>query len=149
MAADHPEFYIFSPWGGTDPFFDRCLAVLVSGPGLCHRESTWLTNLKGLATYNIPKLDVLISGTFQSLPYAGNDFPFVQSQSLGDRRRRCSSVPVDSPWTAARGRHSRRIPQPCQARRTYGDRLNAVDLRFGKILKYGKTRTLVDSTSST
>jgi hypothetical protein len=25
----------------------------------------------------------------------------------------------------------------------YGDRLNDVDLRFGKILKYGRTRTLV------
>ena len=26
---------------------------------------------------------------------------------------------------------------------TYGDRLNDVDLRFGKILKYGRTRSLV------
>ena len=49
----------------------------------CHRESGWKTNLKGLATYNVPKVDVLISGTFRSLPYPGNEFPSVQSQSIG------------------------------------------------------------------
>ena len=26
---------------------------------------------------------MLVSGTFRSLPYAGNEFPSVQSQSLG------------------------------------------------------------------
>ena len=31
----------------------------------------------------MPKIDVLLSGTFKSLPYPGNEFPSVQSQSLG------------------------------------------------------------------
>ena len=71
VAAQHPEINIFSPWGGT-----RVLPGTAGGPGglgqwpqaFCHRESRWLTNFKGLATYNIPKIDVLISGTFHSLP---------------------------------------------------------------------------------
>ena len=84
MVKKHPEIYIFGPWGGTDGFLDTFLGGVGQWPqAFCHRESGWQTNVKGLATYTVPKVDVLISGTFRSLPYPGNEFPSVQSQSLG------------------------------------------------------------------
>ena len=84
VVAKHPEFYIFGPWGGTDPFLDTFLGGLGQWPqSSCHRESGWKTNVKALATYTLPKIDVLISGTFRSLPTAGSEFPSVQSQSIG------------------------------------------------------------------
>ena len=119
-----------------------------SGSGrrqFCHRESGWQTNLKGLATYTVPKIDVLFSGTFRSLPYPGNEFPSVQSQSIGGTGDwRCSSA--SRAWTAptSAGRSSSGIPVEflniVEPGKLYGDRLNSIDLRFGKILRYGNTQ---------
>ena len=84
---------------------------------------------------------MLVSGTFHSLPYPGNNFPSVANQSIG-------GVAVASPSQTSLGRAFSNgqavtflnIVEPGVK---YGDRLNDVDLRFGKNLKYGRTRTLV------
>jgi hypothetical protein len=149
VVQNHPEFYIFTAWGGTDPFLDTFLGNVAQWPQeFCHRESGWKTNIKGLATYTIPKVDVLLSGTFRSLPYPGNEFPSVQSQSLGGvatalflgipgvdstnlGRPLASGIPVE-------------FLQIVEPGKLYGDRLNALDLRFGKNLRFGNTRTLVN-----
>jgi hypothetical protein len=143
VAKNHPEFYIFGPWGGTDPFLDTFLGGLGQWPqAFCHRESGWKTNLKGLATYNFPKIDVLISGTFRSLPYAGNEFPAVATQSLGGQA--LLLFPETSLGRLFGGGNQAveffNIVKPGSL---YGDRLNNVDLRFGKNLRYGRTRTLI------
>jgi len=58
VVAKHPDFYIFGPWGGNDPFLDTFLGGIGQWPqSSCHRESGWQTNVKGLATYNVPKID--------------------------------------------------------------------------------------------
>ncbi len=145
VAAQHPETYIFGPWGGTDGFFPGAPGA-VGGLGqwpqaFCHRESTWLTNFKGLATYNIPKVDVLISGTFHSLPYAGNNFPSVSSQSLqGQALLLSSETSLGHAFAGGNGVEFFNIVKPGSL---YGNRLNGMDLRFGKNLRYGHTRTLV------
>ena len=71
LVQAHPEVYIFAPWGGSSPFFAD--SPFVGGLGqwpqaFCHRESGWQTNVKGLASYTVPRIDVLVSGTFHSLP---------------------------------------------------------------------------------
>jgi hypothetical protein len=149
VVNNHPEAYIFSAWGGTDPFLDTFLGGVGQWPqAFCHRESGWQTNLKGLVTYTVPKIDVLLSGTFRSLPYPGNEFPSVQSQSIGGQatalfggilgpdstnlgRPLASGIPVE-------------ILNIVEPGKLYGDRLNSIDLRFGKILKYGSTRTMIN-----
>jgi hypothetical protein len=148
VVTKHPEFYIFGPWGGTDGFLDTFLGGTGQWPqSACHRESGWQTNVKGLATYNVPKVDVLVSGTFRSLPYPGNEFPSVQSQSIGGQATALflgvpglDSTNLGRPLSSGIPVEFLNIVQPGAK---YGDRLNAVDLRFGKILKYGTTRTLV------
>jgi len=149
VVTQHPEFYIFGPWGGTETFGDTFLGGVAQWPQqYCHRESGWKTNLKGLVTYTVPKIDVLLSGTFRSLPYPGNEFPSVQSQSLGATvtglflgipgvdstnlgRPLASGIPVE-------------FLQIVEPGKLYGDRLSSVDLRFGKILRYGNSRTMIN-----
>jgi hypothetical protein len=135
-----PEIYIPAGGGGTLSVFN---SIAQWPRNYCHRESGWLTQIKGLATYTVPKVDVLVSGTFQSKPYVGANFPNVASQSLPAHwvvpsfliaprlgRPLAGGAPVTLLGLVAPGTK-------------YGDRLNQVDLRFGKLLRYGGTRTLV------
>ena len=148
VVKNHPETYIFGPWGGTDGFLDTFLGGVGQWPqSSCHRESGWKTNLKGLVTYTMPKVDVLISGTFRSLPYPGNEFPSVQSQSIGGQATALflgipgvDSTNLGRPLASGIPVEFLNIVKPGEM---YGDRMNAIDLRFGKILRYGTTKTLV------
>jgi hypothetical protein len=148
VVANHPDFYIFGPWGGNDGFLDTFLGGLGQWPqSSCHRESGWQTNVKGLATYSVPKIDVLISGTFRSLPYPGNEFPSVQSQSIGGQVTALflgipgvDSTNLGRPLSSGIPVEFLNIVKPGVK---YGDRLNSVDLRLGKILRHGSTKTLV------
>jgi len=148
VVASHPEVYIFGPWGGTDGFLDTFLGGIAQWPQeFCHRESGWQTNLKGLATYTVPKIDVLLSGTFRSLPYPGSEFPSVQSQSLGAQVLAFNIPGVVNTTSLARPFGSGQAVEFLQIVKpgtVYGDRLNSVDLRFGKILRYGKSKAQVN-----
>src|SRR5262249_44782658 len=83
---------------------------------------------------------VLFSGTFRSLPYAGNEFPSVQSQSLGGTVLAfnipgfLNTTSLGRPFGSGNGVEFLNIVQPGAL---YGNRLNAVDLRVSKILKLG------------
>jgi hypothetical protein len=139
VVKAHPEYYIFGPWGGTGGFLDTFLGGLGQWPQqFCHRESGWKTNIKGLASYNVPKLDMLLSGTLRSLPYAGNEFPSVQSQSLGGQVL-AFNLPGFNTTSLGRTFGSGQpveflnIVQPGAM---YGNRLSAVDLRVSKVLKF-------------
>ncbi|HEY3161374.1 MAG TPA: hypothetical protein VGJ78_20550, partial [Vicinamibacterales bacterium] len=150
VVSNHPEYYIFGPWGGTGGFLDTFLGGLGQWPQqFCHRESGWQTNLKALATYTVPKADVLISGTFRSLPYPGNEFPSIQSQSLNGQVLSFNipfiglvdpNMKLNRPFGSGQAVEFFNLVDPGKL---YGDRLNAVDLRFGKIVKYDKTRTQI------
>jgi hypothetical protein len=143
VVQNHPEYYIFGPWGGTGGFLDTFLGGIGQWPQqFCHRESGWQTNIKGLATYNVPKVDVLVSGTFRSLPYPGNEFPSVQSQSLSGQAFSVPQFQTNLGRALGSGQPIEFL-QVVQPGALYGDRLNAVDLRFGKIFKYGRTKTQV------
>jgi hypothetical protein len=142
VAKAHPEVNIFGAWGGTLGFFDAFQPGLWQWPlAYCHRESGWVTNYKGLATYTIPKADVLVSGTFHSLPYPGSNFPSVTSQSL---IAQTFVLFADTSLGRFFANGSPVAPlQLVQPGAVYGDRLSGVDLRLGKNLRYGRTKTLV------
>jgi hypothetical protein len=146
LAAQHPDVYISSIGalgGGSLGFGSPFIGGIAQIPqSFCHRESGWQTNVKGLASYNVPKIDVLVSGTFHSLPYPGGNFPSITNQSLGGQAFLLfNETSLTRPFSGVDAVQFFNIVKPGTVQ--YFDRLNGVDLRFGKILKYGRTKTLV------
>jgi Carboxypeptidase regulatory-like domain len=106
----------------------------------CHVAEPWLTQVRGLATYVVPKIDVQLAASFQFKPgtlgLGGND-----SASNG------ASVNANYAVTSAvagvpllNGQQSVNLLVPGEL---YGEYVRQVDLRAGKILRFGRTRTLV------
>jgi hypothetical protein len=143
VVAQHPEMYIFTGWGGTLDFFKQFNPSLGQWPqAFCRRESGWNTNIKGLASYTVPGIDVLVSGTWHSVPYPGNNFPSITSQSLGGQ---VLAVPIAEtnlgrPLSSGNVIEFLNIVEPGKLKY---ERLSQADVRFGKNLRYGRSRTLV------
>ncbi len=96
----------------------------------------------------MPKIDVLFSGTFRSLPYPGNEFPSVQSQSIGGQATALflgipgvDSTNLGRPLSSGIPVEFLNIVEPGEK---YGDRLTSIDLRFGKVLRYNNTKTMIN-----
>jgi hypothetical protein len=136
-----PEIYI--PLGGGGGTLNPVQSIAQWSRTYCHRESGYLTHVKGLATYTIPKVDVLISGTFQSKPYVGANFPSVASQSIPAISVTPSVVIAPSLGRPLAGGVPTTLLSLVKPGDKYGDRLNQVDIRFGKLLRFSRTRTLV------
>jgi hypothetical protein len=99
----------------------------------CHADSGYVTRVTGLGSYTVPKIDVLVSGTFRSDQGAIIAANYtvtsaVAAQSLG--RPLAGATPNVSVNLIAPGE-------------IYGDRVNEVDLRVAKVLRFGRTRTNV------
>ena len=110
--------------------------VSLLGAPYCHQDTNWLTQVKLLASYQVPVVDLQVSGTFQSVPgvaISGNyNAPFaVYGPSLGrvvSGGNANSTVQVNlvAPGTE------------------YGDRIQQLDLRIGRVLNVGRTRSTVN-----
>ncbi len=90
---------------------------------------------------------MLLSGTFKSLPYPGNEFPSVQSQSLSGQVL-AFNIPgvvntsgLNRPFSSGNVVQFFNIVEPGGL---YGDRLTSIDLRLGKILRFGNSRTAIN-----
>jgi hypothetical protein len=127
---------------------DNCAVVTQVGPApgreqrlsdfnpsqlYCHVDGSFLTQVKVSGTFTMPRIDLLVSAALQSRPgpeiaanyQAGNA---EVSSSLGrilSGGVRNVTVNLIEPGTM------------------YGERLNQIDLRLGKILRFGRTRATV------
>jgi hypothetical protein len=113
------------------------------GNPYCHSDPGFVTKVTALGAYTVPKVDVLVSGTFRSdqgAPLAANwgaakgDLPgggFAPgsvSEALGRPAQGVgTTVPIN-------------LVAPGQV---WGDRVNALDLRFAKVLRFGRMRNTV------
>jgi hypothetical protein len=99
----------------------------------CHVDPGFVTKMSAIASYVVPKLDVLLAGTVRSnqgapLRATWNAPIDVVAAALGRTPAVAgTTVPID-------------LIAPGQA---WGDRVNEVDLRVAKILKFGRLRTNV------
>jgi hypothetical protein len=121
VRAKIPEL---STLGGVSP-------VVNTGNPFCHSDPGFVTKITGLGSYTIPKIDVLFSGTFRS--------------DQGAPLRATWNAPKDA-VTAALGRTAQApgstIPIDLLAPgQKWGDRVNELDLRIAKVLRFGRTRT--------
>jgi hypothetical protein len=107
-------------------------AVSVGNP-FCHSDPGFVTKLTALGSYTVPRFDVLVSGTIRSdqgapLSATWNAPVALVSSALG---RPAAVVGTTVPIN---------LVAPGQV---WGDRVNAVDLRFAKILRFGRTRNTI------
>jgi hypothetical protein len=113
--------------------------------GSCAVSEDWLTSIRGLASYTIPKIDVLVSASFRSLPAAAPGTTTVASNgnSLAANYNVSSAIlqqQTGRPLVPGLTFQTVNLLLPGH---TYPDRLNSLDARFGKILRFGRTRTNV------
>jgi hypothetical protein len=96
----------------------------------CHQDSGWQTQVKMLGTYTVPRVDVQLAFTFQSVPgpmvSANLVVPNAQVQPSLGRPLSGNAANVTVPIVAPGA--------------LYGDRLNQTDFRVGKILRFGPRR---------
>ena len=106
----------------------------------CHVTEPWLTQIRGLASYVVPKVDVQMAVSFQFKPgtlgLGGND---SASNGLSVNANYVVTNAVAG-TTLLNNQQSVNLLRPGEL---YGDYVRQVDLRAGKILKFARTRTLV------
>jgi hypothetical protein len=99
----------------------------------CDVTGAWRTQFKALASYTIPRVDVMVSGTFQSLagPELLAEYVAPNAEVLPSLGRSLSGGASNTPVA---------LVEPGTL---YGPRLNQVDFRVGKVLRVGGTRATV------
>jgi hypothetical protein len=106
----------------------------VNGLPYCDQTTNWLTQVKGAASYMIPRIDVSVAATYQYLPgptisanwvvLNAQIAPILGRNLAGGAAN--TTVNVVTPGTE------------------YGPGLSQLDLRFAKILRIGPSRTTIN-----
>jgi hypothetical protein len=112
--------------GGVNP-------IVNTGNPFCHSDPGLVTKVTGLGTYTVPKIDVLLAGTFRSdqgapLRATWNAPVALVSAALGRPASAAgTTIPID-------------LVAPGQV---WGDRVNEIDVRIAKVLRFGRTKSTV------
>jgi hypothetical protein len=109
----------------------------------CDIASGWKVTVGGLASYVVPKWDVNVSATFQSRPFSGANFPGIASQSLAANWLVFNAQVQPELGRPLAGNAQSTFVNVVEPGTLYGDRLNQVDLRVSKILRFGGRRANV------
>jgi Carboxypeptidase regulatory-like domain len=99
----------------------------------CHQEEPFLTQVKGFGTYTVPRIDIQVSGSFQSIPG-----PIVAANFIATNAQVMPSL--GRPLAGGVANMTVNIVEPGSM---YGERLNQLDLRIGKTFRTGGKRTMV------
>jgi Carboxypeptidase regulatory-like domain len=113
----------------------------------CKVDEEWQMNWRGLVTYTIPKVDVLVSGILRS--QANTEPLTIETGVATNGIGLASNYTVTPAILAANGQtpfapgvttQNVNLVPPSSL---FGDRVNSVDMRFGKILRFGGRRANV------
>jgi len=106
----------------------------------CHVTEPWLTQIRGLTSYVIPKADVQLAVTFQFKPgtlgFNGNDSA-TNGLSVN------SNYVVTNAIAGTPLLNNQQTVNLLRPGQLYGDYIRQVDMRVGKVLKFGHTRSLI------
>ncbi len=102
----------------------------------CNTSTGWLTRYTGLGSYTVPKIDVLVSGTFRSDAGA----PLAANWTITNTNPQWLSIQnqIGRPLSNGVPNITVNIVEPGTL---YGDRVNEFDARLAKIIRIGRTRT--------
>lgn len=99
----------------------------------CRVETPLLTQVKGLAAYTLPKVGVQLSATFQSKPGA----------QLAATYNVPNALVAPSLGRSLSGGAANIAVNLVEPGTLFGDRINQLDLRVAKILRFGQSRTQI------
>lgn len=100
----------------------------------CHQATNFLTQVKFLAAYTVPRVDVQVSAALQSLPGPQVSALFnASNQEIRPSLGRDLSAGSNQTVTV-------NLVSPGAM---YGERMNQLDLRVAKLLRFAKTRTSI------
>jgi hypothetical protein len=118
VRAQLPELVLAAPFsvGPTNPY--------------CNNTTVYLTQVKGLGTYRVPKVDVQISAGIQSIPGPVVAANFNATNAF-------TQASLGRPLSGNASNVSVNLVEPGKV---YGDRVNQVDMRFGKTFRFGQSR---------
>ena len=105
------------------------LAMAMLNP-YCHVEPPFRTQVKGLASYLIPKVDVQVSAALQSLP--GNSLAANYTSAAA------ITAGLGRAPTGAINTLAINLVEPGTV---FGDRINQIDLRIGKLVRFAGLRS--------
>jgi hypothetical protein len=122
---------------------DRCDVVVnfnngTTGPNPrdCREIDPWETTVRGLASYTIPKVDVLVSATFRSQ----SSLQLTTNWQVPNTTIRTLLGGVLPPGLNATGNSTIDLTDSDHLIFA-GNRRTQVDMRFAKVLRFGRTRT--------
>ena len=104
----------------------------------CNTVTGFLARYTGIASYTLPKIDVLLSGTFRSdagAPLAAN---WTITAAGAPAQWAAIQQQLGRPLSSAATSVSVNVVEPGKL---YGDRVNEFDVRLAKIVRFGRTRT--------
>ena len=134
-------------WAALPELVTPAAPGTASQVGACKVDEEWQMNWRGLVTYTIPKVDVLISGILRS--QANTEPLTIETGVATNGVGLAANYNVTAADLAANGQTPFAPGVTTQAvnlllpSSLFGDRVNSVDMRFGKILRFGRTRTNV------
>jgi hypothetical protein len=120
----------------TQTAFNNVSGSTETGPNPrgCHNVEPWQTTFRGLASYTVPKIDVLVSAVLRSQP----PLPLTANWSVPNSVI-LAALGHLPPGALANGRTT--IPITDNENRLYvNNRRTQVDMRFAKILRFGRAR---------
>jgi len=116
--------------------------VIVDGQPTCAFTEPWLTQVRGLGSYTVPKVDVLFSAIFRSQPNAQPVATTVATNG-GSRIATYQLSPAQFqtatgvPLRAGLAQQAVNLLAPGAI---YGDRITVLDFRLAKVLRFGGRR---------
>jgi hypothetical protein len=122
---------------------DRCNIVInfnngTTGPNPrgCNDYNPWQTTIRGLGSYTIPKIDVLVSATFRSQPPLELSANWIVPNTTV-RTLLGGTLPSN---LLATGNSTIDLTDP-DHRIFASNRRTQMDMRFAKVIRFGRTRT--------
>jgi hypothetical protein len=105
----------------------------------CRMEQKWLPQVKFQGSYTVPKVDVQLGASFQSIP--GVEYAATYGAPNSDLSRPVSQGGLGRlpSGGVANGTTGVNLVQPGSL---YGPRFNQIDARLGKIIRVGKTKAV-------
>jgi len=133
IVAKLPEMLDIASRAATDPFG---AAPAMTRPGqYCHRQTPMLTQFKLYGVYTIPKVDLELAGTLRSTP--GNE---INAAFVATNPYLAASSTLGRALSGSAPNMTIGLLQP---NTEFLERRNELDLRFGKVLRAGKSRSVV------